>query len=54
MAGIDRDVWKKEAPPKKIAVVIAGAGSLGSYEAGVLTELWYALETLNASREALA
>ena len=54
MAGIDRDVWKKEAPPKKIAVVIAGAGSLGSYEAGVLTELWYALETLNASLEALA
>jgi patatin-like phospholipase len=54
MAAIDRDVWKKEATPKKIAVVIAGAGSLGSYEAGVLTELWYALDTLNASREALA
>ena len=54
MAEINRDAWKKEAAPKKIAVVIAGAGSLGSYEAGVLTEFRYALETLNASREALA
>ena len=32
---------------KKIALIIAGAVSLGSYEAGVLTELLYALETLN-------
>jgi len=54
MATIDRDVWRKSADPKKLAVVIAGAGSLGSYEAGVLTELWYALETLNGARETLA
>jgi predicted acylesterase/phospholipase RssA len=53
MPEINRDAWKKEAAAKKLAVVIAGAGSLGSYEAGVLTELWYALETLNRSREAL-
>ena len=53
MATIDRDVWGKSAEAKKLAVVIAGAGSLGSYEAGVLTELWYALETLNAARETL-
>jgi len=32
---------------KKIALVIAGGVSLGSYEAGVLTELLYALDTLN-------
>jgi predicted acylesterase/phospholipase RssA len=54
MAEINRDAWKRDAAPKKLAVVIAGAGSLGSYEAGVLTELWYALETLNGSREAMA
>jgi predicted acylesterase/phospholipase RssA len=47
--GIDRDVWEKESPPKKIAVVIAGAGSLGSYEAGVLTELRYAAPWRGAS-----
>jgi hypothetical protein len=54
VATIDRDVWPKSVAPKKLAVVIAGAGSLGSYEAGVLTELWYALETLNTARETLA
>ena len=54
MAEIDRDVWPRDAALKKVAIVIAGAGSLGSYEAGVLTELWYALETLNATREPLA
>lgn len=32
---------------RKIAVTIAGGVSLGSYEAGALTELLYALETLN-------
>jgi predicted acylesterase/phospholipase RssA len=54
MAEINREVWDSRGAPKKIAVVIAGAGSLGSYEAGVLTELWYALETLNGSRENVA
>jgi predicted acylesterase/phospholipase RssA len=54
MATIDRDVWPKSADPKKLAVIIAGAGSLGSYEAGVLSELWYALDTLNGARETLA
>ncbi|MEM1181143.1 MAG: patatin-like phospholipase family protein [Acidobacteriota bacterium] len=34
---------------RRIALVMAGGVSLGSYEAGVLTELLYALETLNAS-----
>jgi predicted patatin/cPLA2 family phospholipase len=53
MASINHDVWKKTADPKKIALVIAGAGSLGSYEAGVLAELMYALDVLNQSREAL-
>ncbi|NJP07584.1 MAG: hypothetical protein HC837_19170 [Chloroflexaceae bacterium] len=32
----------------KIALILAGGASLGSYTAGVLTELLYALETLNA------
>jgi aromatic ring-cleaving dioxygenase len=53
VASINRDVWKKTGDPKKIALVIAGAGSLGSYEAGVLAELTYALEVLNQSREPL-
>jgi hypothetical protein len=53
MVSINRDVWKKTADPKKIALVIAGAGSLGSYEAGVLVELTYALDVLNQSREPL-
>ena len=53
MASINRDVWKKTGDPKKIALVIAGAGSLGSYEAGVLVELTYALSVLNQSRERL-
>ncbi|MEO1366467.1 MAG: patatin-like phospholipase family protein, partial [Acidobacteriota bacterium] len=34
---------------KRIALVMAGGVSLGSYEAGVLSELLYALETLNRS-----
>ena len=38
MAMIDRDVWPKSPEPKKLAVVIADAGSLGSYEAGVLSQ----------------
>ena len=53
MASINHDVWKKTGDPKKIALVIAGAGSLGSYEAGVLAELTYALDVLNQSREPL-
>ena len=53
LASINRDVWKKTGDPKKIALVIAGAGSLGSYEAGVLAELTYALDVLNQSREPL-
>ena len=32
---------------KKVALIIAGAVSLGSYEAGALTELLYALDKLN-------
>jgi predicted acylesterase/phospholipase RssA len=46
---INRDAWPATPDPKKIALVIAGAGSLGSYEAGVLSELTYALEILNGS-----
>jgi predicted acylesterase/phospholipase RssA len=53
LASINRDVWKKTSDPKKIALVIAGAGSLGSYEAGVLAELTYALGVLNQSLEPL-
>ncbi len=37
---------------QKIALIMAGGVSLGSYEAGVLTELLYALETLNQTAEA--
>jgi predicted acylesterase/phospholipase RssA len=37
---------------RKIALILAGGVSLGSYEAGVLTELLYALDTLNATAEA--
>ena len=33
-AEINRNVWPQTADLKKIALVIAGAGSLGSYEAG--------------------
>ncbi|PYQ25667.1 MAG: hypothetical protein DMF81_01570 [Acidobacteria bacterium] len=51
MAAINRDVWRRTPEPKKIALVIAGAGSLGSYEAGVLAELTYALDVLNQGRE---
>lgn len=36
---------------QKIALILAGGVSLGSYEAGVLTELLYALETLNATAQ---
>jgi predicted acylesterase/phospholipase RssA len=36
------------AGQKKIALVMGGGGSLGAYEAGVLIELMYALDTLNA------
>lgn len=36
---------------RKIALILAGGVSLGSYEAGVLTELLYALETLNATAQ---
>ncbi|MGB3615218.1 MAG: DUF3376 domain-containing protein [Elainellaceae cyanobacterium] len=38
-------------PRRNIALVIAGGGSLGSYEAGVLTELLYALDYLNRTRQ---
>ena len=37
---------------RKIALILAGGVSLGSYEAGVLTELLYALEALNQRAEA--
>ena len=37
---------------RKIALILAGGVSLGSYEAGVLTELLYALQSLNATAEA--
>ncbi len=35
----------------RISLIIAGGVSLGAYEAGVLTELLYALEQLNLSRD---
>ncbi|MGF1514004.1 MAG: patatin-like phospholipase family protein [Elainellaceae cyanobacterium] len=38
-------------PRRNIALVIAGGASLGSYEAGVMTELLYALEYLNRTRK---
>ena len=38
-------------PRRNIALVIAGGASLGSYEAGVMTELLYALDYLNRTRE---
>ena len=41
--------WQRTRQFKKIALILAGGVSLGSYEAGVLTELLYALETLNAT-----
>ena len=46
--------WKELDPgrPKKIALVMAGAGSLGAYEAGVLIELSHALTTLNGQLDA--
>jgi predicted acylesterase/phospholipase RssA len=37
---------------RKIALILAGGVSLGSYEAGVLTELLYALERLNEKAQA--
>ncbi|MGF1498894.1 MAG: patatin-like phospholipase family protein [Elainellaceae cyanobacterium] len=36
---------------RKITLILAGGASLGSYEAGVLTELIYALEVLNQRAE---
>ena len=38
-------------PRRNIALVIAGGASLGSYEAGVMTELLYALDYLNRTRK---
>ncbi|MEM7648124.1 MAG: patatin-like phospholipase family protein, partial [Cyanobacteria bacterium P01_A01_bin.70] len=39
-------------PRRNIALVIAGGASLGSYEAGVMTELLYALDYINRTRKA--
>src|SRR5262245_59419504 len=53
MPSVDRLRWPGPGR-KKIALVIAGGGSLGSYEAGVLSELVFALESFNAALPAEA
>jgi hypothetical protein len=47
---LNRDHWPTNEP-KRLAVVLGGGGSLGAYEAGAMTELLYALSTMNQQIE---